>query len=80
MNLHGRSLRIVTDLSAEEFTHLITLSRELRTEKRLGYRERRLEGRNIALIFLRRRDRDCRIHPERRPETSLARPAQRQRC
>ena len=51
MDLRGRSLLSVTDLSAEEFTDLVTLSREVRTEKRLGYREQRLEGRNIALIF-----------------------------
>ena len=51
MDLRGRSLLSVTDLSAEEFTDLVTLSREVRTEKHLGYREQRLEGRNIALIF-----------------------------
>lgn len=51
VNLDGRSLLAVTDLTAAEFTHLIRLARELRTEKELGFGQRRLEGRNIALIF-----------------------------
>jgi ornithine carbamoyltransferase len=51
MDLHGRSLLTVTDLSAEEFMLLVDLARELRTEKRLGFDERRLAGRNIALLF-----------------------------
>jgi len=51
MGLHGRSLLAVDDLSADEFTYLITLSRELRAEKRHGRGGGRLAGRNIALIF-----------------------------
>ena len=53
MDLHGRSLLAVTDLSAEEFTYLVGLARDLRSEKRFGfgYDEHRLAGRNIALIF-----------------------------
>jgi len=53
MELHGRSLLAVTDLSAEEFTYLVGLARDLRGEKRFGfgYDEHRLAGRNIALIF-----------------------------
>ena len=53
MDLHGRSLLAVTDLSAEEFTYLVALARDLRSEKRFGfgYDEHRLAGRNIALIF-----------------------------
>jgi ornithine carbamoyltransferase len=51
LDLHGRSLLAVTDLSAEEFTYLVDAARELRTEKRLGFGPRRLEGMNIALIF-----------------------------
>ena len=51
MDLHGRSLAAVTDLSAEEFSYLVALARDLRTDKRLGAGGRRLEGRNIALIF-----------------------------
>jgi ornithine carbamoyltransferase len=53
MDLRGRSLLSLTDLSAEEFMYLVDLARKLRTEKRFGFGfdERRLAGRNIALIF-----------------------------
>jgi ornithine carbamoyltransferase len=53
MDLHGRSLLAVTDLTAEEFTYLVALARDLRSEKRFGfgYDEHRLAGRNIALTF-----------------------------
>ncbi len=53
MDLRGRSVLTVTDLSAEEFMYLVGLARKLRTEKRFGFGfdERRLAGRNIALIF-----------------------------
>lgn len=51
MDLRGRSLLSITDLSAEEFTDLVTFARELRTEKRLGVGGGRLAGRNVALIF-----------------------------
>ena len=37
MDLHGRSLLAVTDLSAEEFTYLVSLARALRSEKRFGF-------------------------------------------
>jgi ornithine carbamoyltransferase len=50
MDLHGRSLLAVTDLSAEEFTYLVELARDLRTEKRLARGLRQLEGQNIGLI------------------------------
>ena len=51
MDLHGRNLLKEIDLSAEEFLYLVDLAGILRTEKRLGQRENRLAGRNIALIF-----------------------------
>ena len=53
MDLRGRSLVAVTDLSAEEFLYLVELGRKLRAEKRFGFGfdERRLAGREIALIF-----------------------------
>jgi len=51
MDLHGRSLLAVDDLSADEFTYLISLGRELRAEKRHSRGGGRLAGRNIALIF-----------------------------
>ena len=53
MDLRGRSLLTITDLNAEEFMYLVELARKLRAERRFGfgYDERRLAGRNIALIF-----------------------------
>jgi len=51
MNLHGRSLLTVTDLTAAEFTYLTDLAGQLRKEKHNGQLGSRLAGRNIALIF-----------------------------
>jgi ornithine carbamoyltransferase len=51
MDLHGRSLLKVTDLNAEEFLLLVSLSAQLRAGKRQGQTGQRLAGRNIALIF-----------------------------
>jgi ornithine carbamoyltransferase len=51
MDLRGRSLLKETDLSAEEFVHLINLGEQMRSEKHKGERSSRLAGRNIALIF-----------------------------
>src|SRR6202050_2798021 len=51
MDLRGRSLLKVTDLNAEEVLFLVSLSAQLRAEKRQGVTGRRLAGRNVALIF-----------------------------
>jgi len=51
MDLRGRNLLKVTDLTREEFLYLVDLAGRLREEKRLGQRPGRLSGRNIALIF-----------------------------
>ena len=51
MNLQGRNLLKVTDLSAAEFGYLVDLGSRLRLQKRMGIRSCRLAGRNIALIF-----------------------------
>ena len=51
MNLQGRNLLKETDLSAAEFLYLVELGRRLRLQKRMGLRNNRLAGRNIALIF-----------------------------
>jgi ornithine carbamoyltransferase len=50
-DLHGRSLLKETDFTKQEFIFLIDLADRLRTEKREGKEAKRLEGRNIALIF-----------------------------
>jgi ornithine carbamoyltransferase len=51
MNLQGRSLLKEIDLTGEEFLYLVDLGDQLRRDKLLGGSERRLDGRNIALIF-----------------------------
>ena len=51
MNLQGRNLLKETDLSAAEFLYLVDLGGQLRLQKRMGLRNNRLAGRNIALIF-----------------------------
>jgi ornithine carbamoyltransferase len=51
MDLRGRNLLKVTDLTRGEFLYLLDLAGRLREEKRLGQRPGRLSGRNIALIF-----------------------------
>ncbi len=51
VNLRGRSLLSLDDLSASEFRHLLKLAKALKTAKLAGNEQRRLEGRNIALIF-----------------------------
>ncbi len=49
--LRGRSLLKETDLTADEFLYLVDLAAQLRGDKEMGFRENRLAGRNIALIF-----------------------------
>src|SRR5690242_1238037 len=51
IDLRGRSLLTLNDYSAEEITHLLDLAAELKAAKRDGREERRLEGKEIALIF-----------------------------
>jgi len=51
MDLQGRSLLKEIDFTREEFLGLIDLGDQLRKQKRLGLREHRLAGRNVALIF-----------------------------
>ena len=51
VDLRGRSLLTLNDYSAEEITHLLDLAAELKAAKREGREVRRLEGKEIALIF-----------------------------
>jgi ornithine carbamoyltransferase len=55
MDLHGRSLLKEIDLTPEEFLYLVNLGDRVRRDKETGLQPRRLAGRNIALIFERRR-------------------------
>jgi ornithine carbamoyltransferase len=51
LDLFGRSLTKETDLSREEFLHLVDLGEQVRGDKGMGFQHHRLAGRNIALIF-----------------------------
>ncbi len=51
IDLRGRSLLKEVDFTKEEFTYLIDLASQLRDDKRAGTEQKRLVGRNIALIF-----------------------------
>ncbi|WP_432063829.1 ornithine carbamoyltransferase [Streptomyces sp. C10-9-1] len=51
LHLAGRHFLKELDFTAEEFRGLVALAAELKAAKRAGAEERRLCGRNIALIF-----------------------------
>jgi ornithine carbamoyltransferase len=51
INLKGRSLLSLDDVSASEIRFLLRLAAELKSAKRSGSEQQRLKGRNIALIF-----------------------------
>lgn len=51
MNLKGRSLLSLHDLSDEEMLYLLRLATELKLKKKSGVRGTLLAGRNIAMIF-----------------------------
>ncbi|USQ79485.1 ornithine carbamoyltransferase [Ornithinimicrobium faecis] len=51
VDLRGRSLLSLVEESPEEIRHLLDLAADLKAAKRAGTEQRRLAGRNIALIF-----------------------------
>lgn len=51
LNLRGRSVLTLDDLSPAEIRHLLTLAAELKAAKHAGTEQPRLSRRNIALIF-----------------------------
>ena len=51
VDLRGRSLLSLVEESPEEIRHLLDLAAELKAAKAAGTEERRLSGRNVALIF-----------------------------
>ncbi|PWI41326.1 ornithine carbamoyltransferase [Streptomyces sp. ICBB 8177] len=51
IDLTGRHFLKELDFTAEEFRHLVELAGSLKAAKRAGTEERRLTGRNIALLF-----------------------------
>lgn len=51
INLRGRSLLTLDDFSPADIRHLLRLAGDLKASKLAGTEQRRLAGRNIALIF-----------------------------
>ena len=51
IDMRGRHLLTLADLSPAEITYLIELAAELKTAKREGREEQKLVGKTIALIF-----------------------------
>jgi ornithine carbamoyltransferase len=49
--LRGRHFLTLADFSADEITYLLDLAAELKAAKREGREERKLVGKNVALIF-----------------------------
>jgi ornithine carbamoyltransferase len=49
--LRGRHFLTLADFSADEITSLLDLAAELKAAKREGREERKLVGKNVALIF-----------------------------
>ena len=51
MNLRGRSFLTLLDYSPQEIRYLLDLAKEFKSLKRAGIPHRRLEGKNIVLLF-----------------------------
>lgn len=51
VNLKGRSLLTLMDFTPEEIRYLLDLSKDLKSKKRMGIKNRQLEGKNIVLLF-----------------------------
>ncbi|WP_422368538.1 ornithine carbamoyltransferase [Pelagibius sp.] len=51
INLRGRSFLTLLDFTPDEIRYLLRLAADLKAAKAAGYEQRRLAGKNIALIF-----------------------------
>jgi ornithine carbamoyltransferase len=51
LNLHGRPFLKELDFTPEELRYLVKLSADLKAAKYAGYEQKRLQGKEIALIF-----------------------------
>ncbi len=51
VNLKGRSFLTLMDFTPAEIRYLLDLAHDLKAKKRLGIKERSLEGKNIVLLF-----------------------------
>ena len=50
-NLKGKSFLTLLDFSPEEIRYFLDLAHNLKKKKKMGIRDKKLEGKNIALIF-----------------------------
>ncbi|WP_040211559.1 ornithine carbamoyltransferase [Clostridium polynesiense] len=51
VNLKGRSLLTLMDFTPDEIRYLIDLSKTLKAKKRIGIKDKVLDGKNIVLLF-----------------------------
>lgn len=51
VNLKGRSFLTLLDFSPAEIRYMLDLAHDLKSKKRLGIRDKALEGKNIVLLF-----------------------------
>lgn len=51
INLRNRNFISLTDFTTRELEYLLDLAEELKREKLAGIRHKRLEGKNIVLVF-----------------------------
>ena len=51
VNLKGKHFLTLKDFKPEEIKYLLSLSKDLKSKKRVGSKEKLLEGKNIVLLF-----------------------------
>ncbi len=51
VNLKGRSFLTLKDFTPQEIQYLLDLAKDLKNKKRVGNREKLLEGKNVVLLF-----------------------------
>jgi ornithine carbamoyltransferase len=51
IHLKGRSFLTLKDFTPQEIKYLLNLARDLKVKKRLGYKEKQLDGKNMVLLF-----------------------------
>ena len=51
VNLRGRSFLKLLDFTSEEIRYLLDLSKDYKNLKRAGVVHKKLEGKNVAILF-----------------------------
>jgi ornithine carbamoyltransferase len=51
INLKGKSFLTLKDFAPQEIKYLLELSKDLKNKKRIGGKEKLLEGKNLVLLF-----------------------------